>query len=153
MVGSSPFAGRHVRLSLKMQTFNCALATGIAVGNTSALGQKQTSRSEITMSALPPKADIAERNRHVRFVPKADSCSAAKSCFDGFCNVCFCPRAQLIPCLMHRDIRLNGGDSAAADPVPQTVHVDVDDRRREQCQQLRHQEAADDRITEWLSYF
>ena len=24
------------------------------------------------MSALPPKADIAERNRHVRFVPKAD---------------------------------------------------------------------------------
>jgi hypothetical protein len=26
----------------------------------SALGQKQTSRSEITMSALPPKADIAQ---------------------------------------------------------------------------------------------
>ena len=24
------------------------------------------------MSALPPKADIAEGNRHVRFVPKAD---------------------------------------------------------------------------------
>ena len=24
------------------------------------------------MSALPPKADIAERNRYVRFVPKAD---------------------------------------------------------------------------------
>jgi hypothetical protein len=24
------------------------------------------------MSALPPKADIAERNWHVRFVPKAD---------------------------------------------------------------------------------
>jgi hypothetical protein len=24
------------------------------------------------MSALPPKADIAERGRHVRFVPKAD---------------------------------------------------------------------------------
>jgi hypothetical protein len=29
------------------------------------------------MSALPPKADIAERDRHVRFVPKADSCTAA----------------------------------------------------------------------------
>ena len=29
------------------------------------------------MSALPPKADIVERDRHVRFVPKADSCSAA----------------------------------------------------------------------------
>jgi len=26
------------------------------------LGQKQTSRSEIAMSALPPKADIPERN-------------------------------------------------------------------------------------------
>jgi hypothetical protein len=29
------------------------------------------------MSALPPKADIAERDGHVRFVPKAGSCSAA----------------------------------------------------------------------------
>jgi len=29
------------------------------------------------MSALPPKADIAERDRHVRFVPKAESCTAA----------------------------------------------------------------------------
>jgi hypothetical protein len=37
------------------------------------LGQKQTSRPEILMSALPPKADIAERHRHVCFVPKADS--------------------------------------------------------------------------------
>ena len=25
------------------------------------------------MSALPPKADIVERDRHVRFVPKADT--------------------------------------------------------------------------------
>ena len=25
-----------------------------------------------SMSALPPKADIVERDRHVRFVPKAD---------------------------------------------------------------------------------
>ena len=29
------------------------------------------------MSALPPKADIAERDWHVRFVPNADSCTAA----------------------------------------------------------------------------
>jgi hypothetical protein len=28
------------------------------------------------MSALPPKADIPERQLDVRFVPKADSCSA-----------------------------------------------------------------------------
>jgi hypothetical protein len=37
----------------------------------SALGQKQTSRSEIAMSALPPKADMVQRDR-IRFVPKAD---------------------------------------------------------------------------------
>jgi len=30
------------------------------------------------MSALLPKADIAESDWHVRFVPKADICSAAK---------------------------------------------------------------------------
>jgi hypothetical protein len=38
----------------------------------SALGQKQTSRPELAMSALPPKADITERVRNVRFVPEAD---------------------------------------------------------------------------------
>src|SRR6516225_7053625 len=38
----------------------------------SALGQKQTSGHVRVMSALPPKADIAEGNRDVRFVPKAD---------------------------------------------------------------------------------
>src|SRR5262249_2315695 len=30
------------------------------------------------MSALPPKADIERHDWHVRFVPKADSCTAAK---------------------------------------------------------------------------
>jgi hypothetical protein len=39
---------------------------------TSALGQKQTSDRRPLMSALPPKADIAERDRNVRFVPIAD---------------------------------------------------------------------------------
>ena len=38
----------------------------------SALGQKRTSGHVRVMSALPPKADIAERNWDVRFVPKAD---------------------------------------------------------------------------------
>ena len=38
----------------------------------SALGQKRAFRSAIIMSALPPKADIAEFEEHVRFVPKAD---------------------------------------------------------------------------------
>jgi len=37
----------------------------------SALGQKQTSRSEIAMSALPPKADIVQHSGNVRFVPIA----------------------------------------------------------------------------------
>jgi hypothetical protein len=35
----------------------------------SALGQKQTLRSEIAMSASPQKADIARRQLDVRFVP------------------------------------------------------------------------------------
>jgi hypothetical protein len=39
---------------------------------TSALGQKQTSEDVKAMSALPPKADIRQGNRDVRFVPKAD---------------------------------------------------------------------------------
>jgi hypothetical protein len=38
----------------------------------SALGRKRTSRGEFAMSALPPKADIAERDQDVRFVPIAD---------------------------------------------------------------------------------
>jgi hypothetical protein len=38
----------------------------------SALGQKQTFGSFITMSALPPKADIRRGDWDVRFVPKAD---------------------------------------------------------------------------------
>jgi len=44
----------------------------------SALGQKRTSKHARVMSALPPKADITEYCGHVRFVPKADSCTAAK---------------------------------------------------------------------------
>jgi hypothetical protein len=38
----------------------------------SALGQKRTSAWRSLMSALPPKADIAELEEHVRFVPIAD---------------------------------------------------------------------------------
>jgi hypothetical protein len=38
----------------------------------SALGQKRTWRSEIAMSALPPKADIPRRDRNVRFGPNSD---------------------------------------------------------------------------------
>ena len=38
----------------------------------SAMGQKQTFRLFIAMSALPPKADIVTQSRNARFVPKAD---------------------------------------------------------------------------------
>jgi len=38
----------------------------------SAMGQKRTSQQVSGLSALPPKADIAERGWNVRFVPKAD---------------------------------------------------------------------------------
>ena len=44
----------------------------------SALGQKRTLRSVRLMSALPPKADIAERHRDVCFVPKADILRCSK---------------------------------------------------------------------------
>jgi hypothetical protein len=44
----------------------------------SALGQKRTLDCHPLMSALPPKADIAERDPHVRFVPKADEVHCGK---------------------------------------------------------------------------
>ena len=47
-------------------------------GRTIHLGQKQTSRPAWTLSALPPKADMRELPPYVRFVPKADSCSAKR---------------------------------------------------------------------------
>jgi len=45
----------------------------------SALGQKQTLAHVRVMSALPPKADIDQHACDVRFVPKADSGSAANN--------------------------------------------------------------------------
>jgi len=45
----------------------------------SALGQKQTSGHAGIMSALPPKADIDQHGRDVRYVPKADIQRCGKS--------------------------------------------------------------------------
>jgi len=42
-----------------------------------ALGQKQAFEVVFAMSALPPKADMDQCRRDVRFVPIADSCTAA----------------------------------------------------------------------------
>jgi hypothetical protein len=47
----------------------------------SALGQKQTSRPEISMSALTPKADIAQHGGNVRFVPCVDGSELARDIF------------------------------------------------------------------------
>jgi hypothetical protein len=45
--------------------------TRCAFSPMSELGQKQTSRRPHVTSALPLKADVARRHRHVRLVPKA----------------------------------------------------------------------------------
>jgi hypothetical protein len=37
-------------------------------------------RPEIAISAIHPKADIVERDRHVRFVPEADILRCGKGC-------------------------------------------------------------------------
>src|SRR6516164_3879295 len=44
----------------------------LAAARMSALGHKRTLRCVRVKSALPPKADIDERECSVRFVPKAD---------------------------------------------------------------------------------
>jgi hypothetical protein len=44
----------------------------------SALGHKQTFGPFIAMSALPPKADIAEHGWDVRFVPCVDGSELAR---------------------------------------------------------------------------
>src|SRR5262245_15001358 len=50
---------------------------------TPALGQKQSSRPAWTLSALPPKADIASSLDNVRSVPIADSCTAQVATYAG----------------------------------------------------------------------
>jgi hypothetical protein len=44
----------------------------------SPLGQNRTFSEVCAIAALPPKADIAERQLDVRFVPKADKLDSAK---------------------------------------------------------------------------
>jgi hypothetical protein len=42
------------------------------------MGQRRTFQNARPMSALPPKADIAERRQDVRFVPETDVSSRSK---------------------------------------------------------------------------
>src|SRR5262249_35751629 len=79
-------ASPHRRCPYRMQYTstswdNYGAARVPAKGLMSALGQKQTSQHLQPMSALPPKADIGTQSRNVRFVPQADSCTAAKSSY------------------------------------------------------------------------
>jgi hypothetical protein len=46
----------------------------------SQLGQKRTLCNVTPMSALPPKANIAELEGHVRFVPEADILRCGEKC-------------------------------------------------------------------------
>jgi hypothetical protein len=70
--------------------------TGIleVAGEMSALGQNRTWRGECAMSALPPKADIVQHGGNVRFVPKADSCTAAKTALFDYLVGAGEPRSQ-----------------------------------------------------------
>ena len=52
--------------------FNVLLRSNNSYRLMSALGQEQTSRPEISMSALPPKAEIVHGGGNVRFVPTPD---------------------------------------------------------------------------------
>ena len=47
-------------------------------------------------------------------------------------------------------LRHGRGERAAEQGFPELVHIDVDDRRGEKREQLRHQQPADDRIAERL---
>ena len=64
---------------------NYHLRLSVGCRRMSALGQKQTFGPRKSMSALPPKVDIVERDRHVRFVPKADIVHRAALRVHGYC--------------------------------------------------------------------
>jgi hypothetical protein len=55
----------HLELSLE-------LGEMFQMRSLSALGQEETSDAVSATSALPPKADIAERGQNVRMVPNAE---------------------------------------------------------------------------------
>jgi hypothetical protein len=76
-------AGRMSALSQEVSEGSCGLLTKekAAFAGGQKCVQKQTCAVQTGMSALPPKADMCGATRYVRFVPIADSCSAAK----GFC--------------------------------------------------------------------
>jgi hypothetical protein len=75
---STPIPDDYIR---DLRAAKWGLGVGLHGGNPellmSALGQKQTFPHVQRMSAIPPKADIVRHGGNVRFVPIADSCTAA----------------------------------------------------------------------------
>jgi hypothetical protein len=76
------FATREMGLGIKLHSSNrearmswlgIKLHSSNREARMSALGHKRTLKRFRPMSVLPPKADIAECDGDVRFVPKADS--------------------------------------------------------------------------------
>jgi len=63
--------GRQIPLWVKSRHLQCTPSCPL-------YPQKRTCAVQLAMSALPPKADMCGATRHVRFVPIADSCTAAK---------------------------------------------------------------------------
>ena len=70
------------------------------------------------MSALPPKADISERHRHVRFVPKADIAAGSSAIGSNVgpqpglpdCGQRNWPHCE--PCVRHHSLTLPGAKAA-----------------------------------------
>ena len=89
------------------------------------------------MSALPPKADIGTQPRDVRFVPKEDSCGAAKR-GDSCSFRCELNHRLGVDALLVRASTLN--DSAAAifmsDPEDANLDCEIADETLEAVAQI-----------------
>ena len=71
-------AGRFARIAFRQREDHVRRAKPCADARVSARCTRAAGRIEARlMSALPPKADITAAQTNVRFVPKADICSAA----------------------------------------------------------------------------
>src|SRR5262249_42404367 len=81
--GAQDHADGDTDRRLQQGSVPCGMGFGVTLHSSnldlpmSALGQKQTLPRRQPMSALPPKADMAQDGRDVCYVPKADICTAA----------------------------------------------------------------------------
>jgi len=95
----------------------------------SALGHKQTKRHQGAMSALPPKADIEQTSRYVRFVPKANNAVHKKRCYSMTSSAVLDSLAwhpRFDPGLQHFDevlVRERGSRALARGPGPEDERI------------------------------